>query len=164
MEQLAKVVFIIYLLSGPNEGAVDLSSENSQLKLELNTLKKSLANAEVQVSELLAQVESIQSELTSTTTQLQETTSQMVDVQDKLDRVSEENEILRNAESECQSLKVKLDTLQRGGGGGPLEGSALNRWAQCSPFFAKSKFYSGGLFICGQGLISVPKVWPKTLA
>ena len=81
------------------------------------------------MSELLAQVESIQSELTSTTTQLQETTSQMVDVQDKLDRVSEENEILRNAESENQSLKVKLDTLQRGGGS--LEGSALNRWAQC---------------------------------
>ena len=131
MKQLKKVVFIFYLSSGPNEGAVDLSSENTQLKLELNNLRKSLANAEVQVSELLAQVESIQSELTSTTTQLQETTSQMVDVQDKLDRVSEENEILRNAESECQSLKVKLDTLQRGGGGGPLDGSALNRWAQC---------------------------------
>ena len=103
-----------------------MSSENTQLKLELNTLRKSLANAEVQVSELLTQVKSIQSELTSTTTQLQETTSQMVDVQDKLDRVSEENEILRNAESECQGLKVKLDTIQRGGGG-PLERSALNR-------------------------------------
>jgi len=47
----------------------------------------------------------------------------MVDVQDKLDQVTEENEILKNVEAECESLKLRLenavtrDTSSGGGGG-----------------------------------------------
>merc|ERR1712029_20995 len=91
----------------------DLCSENTQLKLELNGLKKCLGAAEGEVAELRAHVETLQEEMTSLAGQLREKASSMVDVQDKLDRMAEENEFLKNVESECESLKLKLDTMEK---------------------------------------------------
>jgi len=98
---------------GSTEGTADLSGENTQLRLELNGLRKSLAAAEGEVSELRSHIDALQEEVTSLTDQLREKASSMVDVQDKLDQMTEENEILKNVESECESLKLKLDTMQK---------------------------------------------------
>ena len=80
---------------GSTEGTADLSGENTQLRLELNGLRKSLAAAEGEVSELRSHIDALQEEVTSLTDQLREKASSMVDVQDKLDQMTEENEILK---------------------------------------------------------------------
>ena len=70
-----------------------------ELKLEINSLKKAVAAGECQADELRSEIDSLRQQLTTATSQLRDATSAMVDVQDKLDQMTEENEILKNVEA-----------------------------------------------------------------
>ena len=115
-EHIATLNDQLNITAASSGDAADLLSENTRLKMEVKSLQS-------QVAQLTAQVEHVQLSLLAATKDTEEKVSQLADVQDKLDRVFEDNEILKNIESEnarlsaeCESLKLQLETVEREGG------------------------------------------------
>ena len=93
------------LNSNPDEQVTD----QLKLKSEVVTLRRSLAEMESNCILLKSQVEELEEKLQVSISEKGDMTSQLIDAQDKLDSLNEEMELLRNVQSQYESLKLSQD-------------------------------------------------------
>jgi chromosome segregation ATPase len=108
----------------------EAGAEQVNLKIEVSTLRRSLAEMESNCVLLRRQVDEMETALQVVRAEKEDLSSQLVDSEDRLDSVQEEYELLQNVQAQYESLKLRLEHLesekQSGGGGGGGGGTPMH--------------------------------------